>query len=58
MTDTTLWINRIVCGAVTVIMILICEKFNIRPAWCFILAFITLIGITFLFEIIKYIMND
>jgi len=58
MTDTTLWINRIVCGAVCVIMVLICEKFNIRPAWCFILAFITLIGITFLFEIIKYILND
>jgi hypothetical protein len=54
MNQKTLWINRILCGVVCAIVVWICEKYNLRPAWCFILAFLTLIGLTFGFEIVKY----
>jgi len=58
MQEITLWTNRIICGALCGIMVWVCEKYNIRPAWCFILAFISLIGLTFLFELIKCILED
>lgn len=57
MNEIILWTNRIVCGALCAIMVWICEKYNFRPAICFILAFVTLIGLTFLFEIIKHILG-
>lgn len=54
MSEKTLWINRILCGVVCAIVIWICEKYNLRPTWCFMLAFLTLISLTFGFEIVKY----
>lgn len=57
MSEIILWTNRIICGALCAIMIWVCEKYNLRPAVCFILAFVTLIGLTFLFEIVKGILE-
>lgn len=57
MSEIILWTNRIICGVLCGIMVWICEKYNLRPAICFILAFVTLIGLTFLLEIIKYILG-
>ena len=57
MNKVILWTNRIICGALCAIMVWICEKYNLRPAICFILAFVTLVGLTFLFEIVKGILE-
>lgn len=55
MTETTLWTNRIIAGIVTIIAILICEKYNLRPSLCFIIAFLSIIGLSFIFAIVERI---
>ena len=49
------WINRIICGVVCGLSAWICEKYNLRPALCFILAFCTMVGLAFIFEIVNHL---
>ena len=58
MTDNSiLWINRIVAVVFYCILIYLCEKYKIQPTWCFIIATFYMIGLTFLFEIIKAVLK-
>lgn len=58
MSEVRLWVNRIVCGIICALCVWICEKYNLRPVWCFLFAFATLVSSTFVFEIIKIVMGE
>lgn len=57
MNDKILWTNRIITGIVCVIAILICEKFKFSPCWCFTIAFLTIMGLSFVFAIVERILG-
>ena len=57
MTDKILWINRIVSLVFYCIGIYICERFKLAPGWCFAFAVFWLIFMTFVFEVIKRILE-
>lgn len=55
---STLWVNRIIAVAFYLIGVYICEKYKLCPWLCFTYAIFTLIGLSFVFEIIHRIMED
>lgn len=57
MNNKILWTNRIITGIVYVIVISICEKFQIKPCWCFTIAFLTMVGLSFVFAIVERILG-
>ena len=55
--EIIMWTNRILTGLICAFVAFICEKYNFRPCLCFILAFITLISLSFIFGIVRHLLG-
>lgn len=55
--NTILWVNRIFALFFYCIFVYLCERYKIQPIWCFTIAIFYLIGMNFIFEIIKVVLK-